>query len=259
MLAEDDDFIRNAMAYLYPWTAWQCQICASAENGRQGIELIRREKPDIVITDVRMPLVDGIRMLEETCDMDYEAIVVSAYDEFSYAKDAMRRGVQDYVLKPIEEDELADAVTRCIERIEEKRRLRAVAERNEEHDGSGFPLPERQVNYHVRKALTFIEDHFAEKMMLSDVCDALGISATHLNDLLKEHTGHTFNDLLMRYRIHRAIRLINSTHHKIYEISAMVGIPDYQYFSTVFKKLTGCSPREYSKRSEELGKSRESD
>lgn len=103
VIVEDEIRIREGILRLLPKLDKENEIVGEAENGLEGLEIIRKEKPDVIITDIRMPLMDGLDMLEklheEGCDA--KAIVLSAYSEFEYARQAIRLGVTEYLLKPI--------------------------------------------------------------------------------------------------------------------------------------------------------------
>lgn len=104
------------------WLQLNCVVVGCADNGDMGKEMIDKLKPDIVITDIRMPFKDGIEMLKETVENNkFEAIILTGYDEFNYAKQAIRLGVHDYLLKPVDMEELAEVIKDLIFKIEEKK------------------------------------------------------------------------------------------------------------------------------------------
>ena len=129
VIVEDEIRIREGILRLLPKLDKENEIVGEAENGLEGLEIIRKEKPDVIITDIRMPLMDGLDMLEklheEGCDA--KAIVLSAYSEFEYARQAIRLGVTEYLLKPIVIGDFSDAVERVKKngkRTEEGSRIR---------------------------------------------------------------------------------------------------------------------------------------
>lgn len=119
VIVEDEIRIREGILRLLPKLDKENEIVGEAENGLEGLEIIRKEKPDVIITDIRMPLMDGLDMLEklheEGCDA--KAIVLSAYSEFEYARQAIRLGVTEYLLKPIVIGDFSDAVERVKKRM----------------------------------------------------------------------------------------------------------------------------------------------
>ena len=102
LLVEDEEIIRKGLMYLVDWEKEDCVVVGEAGDGVEGTEKIRKLRPDMVITDVRMPFLSGLDMLEQTRSIPYAAIVISGYDEFEYAKRAIKLGVKDYIVKPID-------------------------------------------------------------------------------------------------------------------------------------------------------------
>lgn len=126
LIVEDEIRIREGIRRLLPKLDCGNEIAGEAENGEQGLELIRREQPDVIITDVRMPVMDGLAMLEqayrEGCTA--KAIVLSAYSEFEYARSALRLGVTEYLLKPIHLADFSEAIERVKKEMDKDRRSR---------------------------------------------------------------------------------------------------------------------------------------
>lgn len=108
LLVEDEEIIRKGIRYSVPWEEYGCSVVAEAENGAVGEEKIAELRPDIVITDITMPVKSGLEMIADTREeYKYIAIILTGYSEFEYAQQAIRNGVSDYVLKPLDMDEMA--------------------------------------------------------------------------------------------------------------------------------------------------------
>ena len=122
LIVEDEDIIRNGLAYMVDWPKLNCIVVGRAEDGIEGLAKIKELQPDIVITDVRMPFQDGIQMLKQSkAEHDYEAIIISGYSEFEYARQAISLSVSEYLLKPIDFDKLNAAMVKIIAKIQLKR------------------------------------------------------------------------------------------------------------------------------------------
>ena len=117
LLVEDEDIIRRGLLYAVDWLKEDCVVVGEAIDGVDGLEKIDTLRPDIVITDVKMPYLDGLGMLEQSRDRGYEAIILSGYDEFSYAKRAISLDVTEYLLKPVDFDALHESLVRAKERL----------------------------------------------------------------------------------------------------------------------------------------------
>ncbi len=240
LLVEDEDLIRRGLRFQMDWTAAGCGGADEAASGREGLEKIGLLRPDVVVTDVRMPDMDGLEMLKrglEVCPFD--AIVVSGYGEFDYAQQAIRLGVAEYLLKPVDFNDLRG----CIQKIVARRRQRQQGGQ----DPSAPPLvpnidPAAVTNRYAARMLRYIQEHYAERISLTDLSQELNVSCTHLNAKFKAEVGYTFHDFLNHYRISRAVELQKQGTWKLYEIAEMVGFSDYKYFNKVYKKYVGYPP-----------------
>lgn len=125
LIVDDELYTRQGLKILINWEELGFEICGQAENGEQALELIKTIKPDLVITDIKMPLMNGLELIQkvnEDIELDMKFIVLSGYNDFQYAKKAMRFGVKNYVLKPIEQEELITVVKEIyIELITERK------------------------------------------------------------------------------------------------------------------------------------------
>lgn len=111
LIAEDEEIILQSLMRLPRWEELGFSTVIGAKNGQDGLEKIERYHPDLVVTDVKMPFLDGIGMLERSIGaLGYKAIIISGYEEFSFAKRAISLGVSEYLLKPIDIDELEEVV-----------------------------------------------------------------------------------------------------------------------------------------------------
>ncbi|MEG2187286.1 MAG: response regulator, partial [Clostridia bacterium] len=244
LLVEDEDLIRKGLRYAIDWQSVDCVVVGEAENGEEGLSLIKKLQPDIVVTDVKMPGLDGLEMLRAGASLaDCKAIIISGYDEFAYAQKAVSLGVTEYLLKPIDFDMLYAALRKVAKEKSADRKVRALLE-NDQFRSSGelLNIAQQAENKHVRFMLDYIENHYGQRISLTDVSLEQDVSCAYLNAKFKLETGYPFNDYLNRYRILRATEMIRENRLKIYEIAEQVGFLDYKYFIKVFKKYTGFSP-----------------
>ncbi|WNQ12414.1 response regulator [Paenibacillus aurantius] len=121
LVVDDEKEIRGGLVTQLPWAEWGVDEVLDSDDGDTALELARRYRPDLIITDIRMPRMSGLQLLEELVKDRFEGgvIVISGYDDFHYAKEAFKLGVSDYLLKPISKDELEKAVAVSLERIRE--------------------------------------------------------------------------------------------------------------------------------------------
>lgn len=123
LIVDDELYVRKGIINLIDWTSLSFQICAEAENGQEALELIEKLTPDLVLVDIRMPICDGLELIKrvrETLQYQPEFIVISGYHDFKYAQQALRFNVSDYILKPVDEQELVKALTKTATQLMEK-------------------------------------------------------------------------------------------------------------------------------------------
>lgn len=250
LLVEDEEMIRKGLRYTFNWLEQDCVIIAEACNGQEALPIIAELNPDIVITDVNMPIMDGITMIERCIEsVTCSFIILSGYDEFHMAKKAIHLGVTEYLLKPLEHDQLIAALERAKEQVELKRTYDLIKNKPEDEPlevlGAGFMQGMTRTSRYVGQMLRYIEEHYPEKISMQDLVDLIGISGTYLNQKFKAETTFTFNDFLNRYRIQKAIDRLKDSDSKVYMIASDVGFKDYKYFINIFKKYAGCTPSQF--------------
>ena len=246
LIVEDEDIMRKGLMFMPHWQEVDCIVVGEAINGQDGLEKIQEYHPDIVVVDINMPVMNGLEMLENSIlEYEYDAIIVSGYGEFEFAKKGISLGVTEYLLKPVSYPELYDA----IRKIEKKRNTdtniqNAIRRIDVEKKKLGIlEFEERKIgNRYVAFMIQSIQEQYSTRLSLTDISEQCKMSCTYLNAKFKCETGYTFNDYLNRYRIQKAVDFLKEDKYKVYEIAEMVGFSDYKYFIKVFKKYMGCSP-----------------
>lgn len=112
LLVDDEDIEREAMAEIIPWENLDMELVDMAWNGIEGLEKIRTHQPDIVITDIKMPVMDGIQLIGKTKELypDMLFVVLSGYGEYEYTSRAMELGIRHYILKPCDEEKIVEVL-----------------------------------------------------------------------------------------------------------------------------------------------------
>ena len=240
VLVDDERLIVRGLSSVVPWAEFGCEVAGTAYDGLGGLEMIRSLKPDIVLTDIRMPNMDGLTMLA-AIHSEYPRIqtaVLTAYRDFDYARKALTLGVCRYLLKPSDLDEVKEAVRVMVSRLD------AAPARKEE------PPEEETVraagNHLVRAALVYMKEHCSEQhLSLGEVADHVYVSQWHLSKLLNRETGQSFFDLLGSLRIGRAKELLADPSMRVLDVAEATGFSDVAHFSRSFKRFAGCTPGEY--------------
>ncbi len=249
LIVEDEDIIRKGLAFSVDWLSIGYLLVGEAADGREGLEKIGELEPDVVLADIMMPRLDGIAMVREAQkDHDFETIILTSYEEFDFAKQAIELHAYNYMLKPVDVDELVAVLVRLSEKIKKDRKKDFLY--RQEREGVNIKLlslSEHYENHHVKKAVDIIRQRYAEKLSLKTIADEVGISPSYLSRKFKEETGINYLDFLNQYRIQQGIDLLTKGGYKVYEVSAMTGFNDYKHFSEVFKKYIGVSPTDFIK------------
>lgn len=239
----DEAVVRRGIVLGIDWASLGCAVVGEAANGEEGLAAAERYSPNLIITDVRMPHMDGIEMMRVLRERGSTAhvIVLTAYNDFDYARSALRFGAADYLLKPFRDQELVAAIERVREKAE------AFSSRSAQDDL--LALPKGDKSKYVLQTLEYIAAHYADAdINITTIARSIGISEGHLSHVFKKETSYTALGYLTLYRIHMARRLLADCRYKVYEVAGMVGYRDVAYFGSTFKKLTGLSPSEYQDR-----------
>ncbi len=240
ILVDDERLIIRGLSTVVPWAELGCEVAGTAHDGSDGLALIRKVRPDVVLTDIRMPNMDGLTMLAAIRSEfpEIQMSVLTAYRDFEYARKAITLGVCRYLLKPSDLEELKDAVRQMVSRLDAMPRLREEDPEDESVREAG--------NHLVKAALTYMKEHCTEQhLSLSEVADHVYVSQWHLSKLLNRETDQSFFDLLGSMRIARAKELLKDPAKRIHEIADETGFSDVAHFSRSFKKFTGSTPGEY--------------
>lgn len=253
IVVEDEDIIRKALIYTFDWLALGCTVVGEAADGTAGLELIRSLKPELVLTDIKMDDMDGITMLRRGTELhSFQSILITSYSDFTFAQQAIALGVVDYILKPIDEEKLAQAVQkacRAIVRQDEYRRLKASLPQGTLLTGHDDPLDylSRCSDFYVRQTLELMSRQYSQRLSIESIAATLGVSASYLSRRFKAETSETFGAVLSRYRIRKSIELMETGNKRISEIAEQVGFSDYKHFCAVFKRYLNIAPTEFIK------------
>lgn len=237
MIVDDEPKIRRGMKTLLEEQDG-FEVIGIYDNAMSSLSDMVEKQPNVLITDIKMPEYSGLDLIEKIREKDKNLyiIILSGYGSFKYAQRAIRSGVYRYLTKPTNPRELISVLREIELKIEGVNRTVSKSEENESVEVG---------NLLIRKALDYIELHYAEKIGLKTLSDALYISPNYFSDLFRRHMKVKFSDFLIEYRLKKACILLKKPEYKVSEIAEMVGFRDSTYFSTVFKKTYNLTPLEY--------------
>lgn len=188
VVVEDEKLVRSGIVHGTNWSQINCMVAGEAADGEEGIEAAKKYHPDVIITDVCMPKMDGIEMVKHLREEGIEAVVIflTAYDEFRYAQQAVRLGAADYLLKPFEDGALEEAVAGIL--AKNKKDAAEMADTNE------LNLAKGDKSKYIMEAIAYIDENYANpKISVKTAAESLGISEGHLSHFGKKRILHFYH------------------------------------------------------------------
>jgi len=243
VIIDDNSIAVRAIVKSTPWEQLGCIVVGTAFDGVEGLDLLLEKKPEIVITDIKMPGYDGLQMIAQMQNTGVMSkyIIISGYNEFEYARSAIRLGVSDFLLKPIRTKDLVDTLrmivdslddmpTSSLEMDEMEKRLQSI----NDTVNQCTPL--------VKDAIAYINQFIHKEMALSQIAEREGVSSAYFSKLFKKETGIGYANYVTMVKMNRAKVLLQNPKNKAYEVAEILGYHDYTYFFQVFKKYYGFAP-----------------
>lgn len=232
LLVDDEIMIREGFKRLFKWEEHDCEVVGEAADGMEALTQIDLLQPDIVIMDINIPIMNGLKVIQLSRIKHPEMafIIVSGYDDFSYCREALRLQITDYILKPVNYDEFGT----CIDNL----KISMFESRTTDESAA---LGENTIIGIVR----YMQEHLAEEISLNVLSEEFHLSAQYISQLFKSEIGVNFLAYLTNIRMEKAKKLLLSTTFSIAEISEKCGYGDYRVFTKVFKKTEGITPSQY--------------
>ena len=256
LIADDEKLEREALAELVQRRFEREVVLEVAENGRKAADTAVLWGADLILMDIEMPGMSGLDAARAVLAQrpSCRVIFVTAYSLFQYAHEAVHLGACDYLLKPVDPDELEASVRRAMRQIETERKLKELAaaqpqpeqteteEEAEDAPEEGENSQTALVMAHVRR---YLEDNYMFDLSLDSVGEILHISPAYLSAQFKKYQKMNFLDCLTELRINAAKELLTDPFRSSAEVASMVGYEDASYFARAFKKRTGMTPTQY--------------
>jgi len=215
------------------------EVVATCRESNEAIGEVEKKKPDILITDIRMPHINGLELIEHIRNLDIpcQIVVVSAFSEFAYAQKAIGLGVCEYLVKPVAEKDANEVLSKIRIRLKEKI----------------IPLPDEaepacndsEMQNNFGRLCSFIEKNYNQRLYLKDLAREFGIAPNYCCTLFAREKGMTFSQYVTRLRMEKAASLLRFKELTINMIASMVGFDDYSYFDKNFKRYFGLTPTEF--------------
>ena len=234
LLVDDEIMIREGFKRLFDWQAHDCEVVGEAGDGMEALAKIDALRPDIVIMDINIPIMNGLKVIQlsRIKHPDVAFVIVSGYDDFSYCREALRLQITDYILKPVNYEEFGGCIDNLKISLFEKR-VSAAAE------------PEKQEERAITGITRYLQEHLAEEISLCVLADNFHLNPQYISQLFKSEIGVNFLAYLTNIRMEKAKKLLLATSLSIAEVAEQSGYGDYRVFTKVFKKSEGITPSQY--------------
>lgn len=247
VLVDDEPWALEGLRTIIDWEELGFQICQCCQCGEDALEAVQYWKPEVLVTDIRMPDFSGIELIGRLrkAGLPTTVVITSGYSDFDVAREAINYHAYQYLLKPLERDRV-EAMARELagllasetagEGSAEERERQFVSERDGFHYADNETVAELQ--YYLAK-------NYAGEITLKKLSELFFLTETYLCDLFKKHTGITVLSFLRRVRLNRACQLLRETKLPIGTVAESVGYQDCGYFGRLFKCRYGVTPEEY--------------
>ena len=234
LLVDDEIMIREGFKRLFDWQAHGCEVVGEAGDGMEALTQIDTLHPDIVIMDINIPIMNGLKVIQlsRIKHPNTAFVIVSGYDDFSYCREALRLQITDYILKPVNYEEFGT----CIDNLKIslfEQRVSAVME------------SEKQEERTITGITRYLQEHLAEEISLAVLAEQFHLNPQYISQLFKSEIGVNFLAYLTNIRMEKAKKLLLSTSLSIAEVAEQSGYGDYRVFTKVFKKSEGITPSQY--------------
>ena len=234
LLVDDEIMIREGFKRLFDWEAHDCEVVGEAADGMEALAQIDALRPDIVIMDINIPIMSGLKVIQVSRIKHPKIayVIVSGYDDFYYCQQALRLQITDYILKPVDYEEFGI----CIDNLKISLYEQRMAEEHE---------PKEQGERVIIGITRYLQEHLEEEVSLSVLAEEFHLNPQYISQLFKNEIGVGFLAYLTNIRMEKAKKLLLSTSFPIAEIAQKTGYGDYRVFTKVFKKAEGITPSQY--------------
>lgn len=234
IVADDEKLIAQNIARKIEQVNPAFEVIAQTQTGLETLELTMKLLPDVIFSDIKMPEMDGLELIERLKKQYPSAltVIISGYSDFEYVRTALKNSAVDYLLKPIDTEELNATLNRLEATLLARNQMLS-------------PRRESSPADMVENIMTYLRENYAKPIDFSAIANEHAVSGSYLTKIFREHAGTTPTKFLTEYRILVAKRLLSTTELSVKEIAPLVGYPDPFYFSKAFKNVTGMSPLQY--------------
>ena len=255
IIVEDEKPIRQGLEH-FPWNKVGFVCAGSAMNANQAISLATRIKPNVVLSDIKMPGLSGIDLAAQlrSTHPATKVVLISGHKDFEFAQRAIHEAVYEYILKPIDQKILEQVFVRLRTHLDEINHpvMNQDSGITEDRQAQLTQLlsttdPSIPGVLAVTKAVNYLQDNYATQLTLDEVAHLVGLNSTYFSERFKAIAGVNYIDFLTKLRMENAKKLLQDPVFRVQDIAIRVGFLDPKYFTLAFKRYTGLSPLAYRK------------
>lgn len=237
IVVDDEAELREGISSYFPWESLNIHVVGVFENGRAALSYVKTHPVDIVLTDVRMPFMDGLELIERAKAVSPETcyVILSGFREFEYAKKGLLLGVKDYILKPTKYSQIFEVFSRITAELDNQGKGR---EDLTEQDGTAAVIS--SVKRYIRSCYA--------GATLEGAAEYVHLNPYYLSTFFKQHTGEKFSDYVIRVRMEVAASLLEKGDQTVKEVAEAVGYTNPSSFTRVFRQYYQCNPKDYRRR-----------
>ncbi|TVR52792.1 MAG: response regulator [Spirochaetaceae bacterium] len=257
VIVDDEDWIRSLLKNMVDWRRLCMEIVGEAASGKRAREICIAQEADILMTDIKMPELDGLALIADLRVImpNLVSIVISGYGEFEYARQAVREGVLDYVLKPLKKNQIESVLMRASSLITERkrrendikvewRRVRKIVAEIVDDPGEA----DGSIDLRVQRACRLLSERCHENPTLGEIADKVFLNRTYFSELFKREIGVGFTHYVTDLKMDTAQKLLERTNLSVSEIARATGYCDVAYFCRVFRRKTSMTPGDFRAR-----------
>lgn len=246
LLVDDEQIERMALAKKIDRYYGDKVNIYHAVNGREAVDMCSDHKNDIIIMDISMPEMNGvmaakyIRQIDDKCSI----IFLTAYDDFEYARNAIKIRALDYLLKPCDINDLLAVMDMAIQKLDRECDFKGNTKENKpERKRENVKNFDEQTT--IKYLREYVENNYTFDISMQEVAEDMGYSDAYFSKLFKQYFNQNFTAYLTEYRIKKAKELLTDTNNSIKDISRMVGYEDSNYYAKIFKRIVGEIPSKF--------------
>lgn len=234
IVTDDEKLIASSIAKNITDADASFEICAICYDGQSALSAIAQYHPHILFTDIKMPLLDGLSLIDliHKSDPALRCVLISGFGEFEYAKTAIQCNAFDYLLKPLNKAELAKTLRRAKDELLAEQSLLNI-----EREGSTEQI--------VASIVQYLHANYAHEINFAKIAQDYNFSSSYLTKIFREQAGKPPIRYLIEYRVQIAKGMLRDTNLNVKEIAEKTGFVDQFYFSKCFKSYCGVTPSQY--------------